>query len=138
MAERRGIYWSRSRRSLWRKGETSGAVQELLRVDLDCDRDALRFTVRQQGTGFCHRGTRACWDGVSGFAEAEAVIRRRLQGPTAPAEPIESGTRKLAADPALLRAKLLEEAAELADATTRDEVVREAADLLYMLSLIHI
>ena len=44
----RVTYWSRSR-GLWIKGETSGAVQELRRIDLDCDRDALRFTVRQHG-----------------------------------------------------------------------------------------
>jgi len=65
VAERRGIYWSRSRDRLWVKGETSGNTQELLRVDLDCDRDALRFTVRQSGAGFCHRGTRACWPAMS-------------------------------------------------------------------------
>lgn len=58
--EGRGIYWSR-RRGLWRKGETSGDVQELLKVEADCDRDALKFTVRQDGDGFCHRGTRGCW-----------------------------------------------------------------------------
>src|SRR5690606_24337806 len=56
VAARRGIYWSR-RRGLWSKGESSGAVQELLGIDLDCDRDALRFRVRQRGPGFCHRGS---------------------------------------------------------------------------------
>ena len=55
-----GVYWSR-KRGLWRKGETSGCVQTLLRVDVDCDRDALRFTVRQSGAGFCHLETRSCW-----------------------------------------------------------------------------
>src|SRR5256712_5035602 len=43
-----------SRQALWEKGATSGNTQELVRVDLDCDRDALRFTVRQRGAGFCH------------------------------------------------------------------------------------
>jgi len=54
VAMRRGVYWSRSRDALWVKGEISGNLQELVRVDLDCDRDALRFMVRQRGTGFCH------------------------------------------------------------------------------------
>src|SRR3989454_1747217 len=54
ITERKGIYWSRSRQAVWEKGATSGNTQELVRVDLDCDRDALRFTVRQRGAGFCH------------------------------------------------------------------------------------
>ena len=52
----RGVYWSR-KRGLWRKGETSGATQELVAVAVDCDRDALRFTVRQAGSGFCQGTT---------------------------------------------------------------------------------
>ncbi len=52
-----GAYESR-KRGLWIKGKTSGATQELLRIEPDCDRDALRFTVRQNGSGFCHLGTR--------------------------------------------------------------------------------
>lgn len=57
---RRGVYRSRSR-GLWVKGETSGCQQDLLRVDLDCDRDAMRFLVRQHGSGFCHKNTWTCW-----------------------------------------------------------------------------
>lgn len=57
---RRGVYRSRSR-GLWVKGETSGCTQDLLRIDLDCDRDALRFLVRQHGSGFCHKKTWTCW-----------------------------------------------------------------------------
>ena len=57
---RRGVYRSRSR-GLWVKGDTSGCSQDLLRVDLDCDRDAMRFTVRQHGSGFCHKNTWTCW-----------------------------------------------------------------------------
>ena len=61
VTERRGIYWSRSRAATWIKGETSGSTQELLRVELDCDRDAILATVRQAGDGFCHAGPRTCW-----------------------------------------------------------------------------
>jgi len=50
VAEQRGIYYSRSRGGLWRKGDSSGAVQELVGLDMDCDSDALRFTVRQRGS----------------------------------------------------------------------------------------
>jgi phosphoribosyl-ATP pyrophosphohydrolase len=123
--ERRGVYRSRSR-GMWVKGATSGATQELLRVDADCDRDALRFTVRQAGDGFCHRGTWTCWGGDGGLQALERRLRDRLAGDAGG-----SYTARLAADPAKLAAKLAEEAAELAEATTRDEVVWEAADLTY-------
>jgi len=125
VAERRGVYWSRSRSELWRKGETSGAVQELVRVEADCDRDALRFTVRQRG-GFCHLETRSCWGQGAGPAELE----RRLIDLVAHAVP-GSYTSRLAGDPGLLAAKLVEEARELAEAGSGDEVVWEAADVLY-------
>jgi phosphoribosyl-ATP pyrophosphohydrolase len=127
---RRGVYHSRSR-GVWIKGESSGATQELLRVNVDCDRDALRFTVRQGEPGFCHRGTRTCWGPDRGLA---ALARRLLSrwSPTRRADaPPESYTRRLLDDPALLRAKLIEEAGELADARDRDHVAAEAADLLY-------
>ena len=55
-----GVYHSR-RRGTWVKGETSGDRQDLLRVALDCDRDTVRFTVRQHGAGFCHAGTTTCF-----------------------------------------------------------------------------
>ncbi len=121
----RGAYRSRSR-GLWVKGETSGDVQELLRITPDCDRDALRFTVRQHGGGFCHTGTRTCWGEEGGLgALMRTIQRRREQAPEG------SYTRRLFQNPALLRAKLAEEAAELAAAEGRDEAVWEAADLLY-------
>ena len=124
--ERRGIYWSRSRQAPWVKGETSGNTQELVRVDLDCDRDAVRFRVRQHGAGFCHLGRRACWPGAFGLDDLERTITDRLAHPD-PA----SGTTRLFRDPALLAAKLGEEAAELGRAGTRAEVLHEAADLVY-------
>jgi len=127
IAERRGVYWSRSRRNLWEKGATSGNTQELVRVELDCDRDALRFTVRQRGAGFCHLDRRSCWPSGFDLDELTRTIAERAARP----EP-GSGTAKLLADPALLAAKLREEAEELARADARGDVVHEAADLLYL------
>jgi phosphoribosyl-ATP pyrophosphohydrolase len=123
--ERCGVYWSRGR-GVWRKGESSGATQRLLRIDLDCDRDTLRFTVDQAGPGFCHNGTTTCWGSARGLAGLETRLRHAI----AAADPA-SYTSKLASDPALLRAKLIEEAAELADASEPAHIAEEAADLLY-------
>jgi phosphoribosyl-ATP pyrophosphohydrolase len=120
-----GVYHSRAR-GLWVKGETSGATQELLRIDADCDRDALRFTVRQRPPGFCHLSTRTCWGEESGLG----ALARRLAERKA-AAPEGSYTARLLADPELLAAKLREEAGELAEAEARAEVIHEAADVLY-------
>ena len=57
---RRGTYWSRSRRELWRKGDTSGHVQAVLAIKVDCDGDAVLYVVRQTGPA-CHLGTRSCF-----------------------------------------------------------------------------
>jgi len=127
VAERRGIYWSRSRQSIWEKGATSGNTQQLLRVDLDCDRDALRFTVRQLGAGFCHLDRRSCWPADFDLADLERTLADRIARPVAG-----SGTAQLLAEPGLLEAKLREEADELSRAASPDDVVREAADVLYM------
>ncbi len=122
VSERRGVYQSRSR-GLWRKGETSGATQELVRVAADCDRDTLRFTVRQRGTGFCHTGAPTCFDDA---LDLETRLRERLADP----EP-GSLTARLAGDPELLRGKLVEEAHELAAAGSKADAVAEFADLYY-------
>ena len=127
VSQRRGVYWSRSRDELWVKGESSGATQNLLRVDLDCDRDALCFTVRQAGTGFCHTGQRGCWPTPFGLS----ALGRTLQQRRDMVGDLNSGTARLFSDPALLRSKLLEEAAELSEAETPSEVTHEAADLIY-------
>ena len=119
----RGVYHSRSR-GLWVKGETSGATQELLAVDVDCDRDALRFTVRQND-GFCHTGSRTCWgedSGIGRLARRLAEIERNRP---------EGNTSTLLADSDLLAAKIREEADELAQASTHTEVIGEVADVIY-------
>lgn len=125
LAEGRGVYHSRSR-GRWIKGESSGAVQELLRVDADCDRDTLRFTVRQHGSGFCHAGTWSCFGEDHGLPALARRLRARATG-----APAGSYTARLLQDGDLLAAKLSEEAGELAAAGTAAEVVHEAADVMY-------
>jgi phosphoribosyl-AMP cyclohydrolase len=76
--ERRAVYWSRSRQQLWRKGESSGHVQTLLDIALDCDGDALLLQVEQIGGIACHTGRESCFyrsleDGQ--WQNREAVIR---------------------------------------------------------------
>jgi phosphoribosyl-AMP cyclohydrolase len=60
LTEGRVCYWSRSRRALWRKGETSGQVQHLRELRLDCDGDAVLLLVEQTGVA-CHTGRRNCF-----------------------------------------------------------------------------
>jgi phosphoribosyl-AMP cyclohydrolase len=54
-------YFSRSRRALWRKGESSGHVQRVVELRVDCDQDAIWIKVEQQGPGACHTGRRSCF-----------------------------------------------------------------------------
>ena len=61
IAEQRAIYWSRSRSKLWRKGESSGHVQELHSIRIDCDSDVLLLAVKQLGGIACHTGRRSCF-----------------------------------------------------------------------------
>ena len=60
-AEGRMVYWSRSRRELWRKGDTSGDRQFVQSARYDCDGDTLLFSVIQEGRGACHTGERSCF-----------------------------------------------------------------------------
>ena len=60
LTENRGIYWSRSRNSLWRKGESSGQIQRLKEFRWDCDRDTILLLVDQTGVA-CHTGRRSCF-----------------------------------------------------------------------------
>ena len=55
------VYWSRSRKRLWRKGEESGHVQKVLEVRLDCDADAILLQVEQAGGIACHTGRESCF-----------------------------------------------------------------------------
>ncbi|MEM1032182.1 MAG: histidinol dehydrogenase [Myxococcota bacterium] len=125
LESRTGVYWSR-RRGLWRKGASSGHTQRLLRIDADCDRDSLRFTVAQEGPGFCHLDTESCWGPLRGLPDlAATLVARKSDAPAG------SYTRRLYEDPELLKSKLVEEAGELSEARAHDDVVHETADVLY-------
>jgi phosphoribosyl-AMP cyclohydrolase len=60
IAERRTVFWSRSRSELWRKGETSGHVQRVVEVLVDCDEDVVLVRAHQEGAA-CHTGARSCF-----------------------------------------------------------------------------
>jgi len=57
----RGVYWSRSRNKLWRKGEESGHIQRVSEIRLDCDNDVVLLLVEQIGGIACHTGRRSCF-----------------------------------------------------------------------------
>ncbi|KEF56555.1 histidinol dehydrogenase [Exophiala aquamarina CBS 119918] len=120
-----GVYQSR-KRGLWHKGASSGDTQELISMGFDCDKDCLIFKVHQKGRGFCHLGTMSCWGKVSGLSRLQRTLQeRKIDAPAG------SYTNRLFNDPKLVNAKIKEEADELCEATTKEEIASEAADLLY-------
>lgn len=131
-------FWSRSRHELWRKGATSGNTMTVVGMAVDCDADAIHYRVRPAGPA-CHTGARSCFDGGDGEADASAtfdldalakIIRERRS-----ADPATSYTaRLLTGGPRRPAEKVTEEAGELSAAAlagTDEEVIGEAADLLY-------
>lgn len=77
-AEGRAVYWSRSRRQLWRKGESSGHVQHVREIRTDCDADTIVLRVEQAGGIACHTGRRHCFFlrlEADGWQEVEPVVR---------------------------------------------------------------
>uniref|UniRef100_A0A6V2F3Z5 Phosphoribosyl-AMP cyclohydrolase domain-containing protein n=1 Tax=Ditylum brightwellii TaxID=49249 RepID=A0A6V2F3Z5_9STRA len=125
----RGVYYSRSRKGLWRKGDTSGHFQSLHRIDVDCDSDAIRFMVTQHGddvAAFCHLNTFTCWGEPHGLRHLEGTLKKRLND-----APAGSYTKRLFDDEQLLRDKLVEEAQELSEAENKQHAAEELADVLY-------
>lgn len=128
LRERRMWYFSRSRDTLWLKGETSGNTQALVSLHADCDRDSVLALVQPSGPS-CHTGDWSCFDGPPTLARLAGVIADRARS----AKP-GSYTARLLADANLRLKKLGEEAVELAIACqTGDEATaaNEAGDLFY-------
>jgi phosphoribosyl-ATP pyrophosphohydrolase/phosphoribosyl-AMP cyclohydrolase len=131
-------FWSRSRRTLWRKGETSGNVMRVRQLLVDCDADTVLLLVEPAGPA-CHTGAPSCFfrdelgEPSRGATEVERLEEVILARQTSTAD--RSYTKSLLeAGPARIGEKVREEAIELARAITSESperVVAEAADLLY-------
>jgi phosphoribosyl-ATP pyrophosphohydrolase/phosphoribosyl-AMP cyclohydrolase len=135
--------WSRSRGEQWHKGATSGNVQSVRALRLDCDGDALLALVEPAGPA-CHTGERTCFH--RGELEPGAPYEtlpalERTVGERARERPSGSYTVELLDDPARIGAKVMEEAEEVARAAREESderVDEEAADVLYhLLVLVH-
>ena len=130
--------WSRSRQELWHKGATSGHTQQVRALRLDCDGDALLALVEPNGPA-CHTGERTCFHNGEleppAPHEALPALERTLAARQAE-RPAGSYTVELLDDPALIGAKVEEEAEEVARAAREEPDARvdeEAADVLYHL-----
>jgi phosphoribosyl-AMP cyclohydrolase / phosphoribosyl-ATP pyrophosphohydrolase len=133
--------WSRSRQELWHKGATSGNMQRVRALRLDCDGDALLALVEPAGPA-CHTGARTCFHNgeTEPPAPHEALphLERTLQDRNRE-RPSGSYTVELLDDPPMIGAKVEEEAEEVARAAreeTDDRVDEEAADVLYHLTVL--
>ena len=133
--------WSRSRDELWRKGATSGNVQRVRALRLDCDGDALLALVEPAGPA-CHTGERTCFHNgeLDPPAPHEALpALERTLADRAAQRPDGSYTVELLDDPPRIGAKVREEAEEVARAAREeadDRVDEEAADVLYHLTVL--
>ncbi len=129
-------FWSRSRKALWRKGETSGNGLRVVEARADCDRDTLLLVVEPQGPA-CHTGERTCFGATSPTAAGMLEELARVVAERAQAAPEASYTAKLLAmGPDQVLKKIGEEATEvvLAGRVQSDErLAEETADLLYHL-----
>ena len=142
-------FWSRSRQSLWVKGETSGNRLKLVQIRPDCDTDALLILVEPEGPS-CHRGTDSCFDpspegqpGEGAWPAALPWLGRLedlLRARKATADPAGSYTQKLFAQGVdRIAKKVIEEAGEVVIAAKnedREAFLGEAADLLFHLDLL--
>ena len=126
-------FFSRTRNVLWTKGETSGHFLQVVKLRADCDRDTVLATVIPHG-GACHTGSWTCFgsqpDERSTLERLYAVISERFANPR-------PGSYTATLNDKRVREKVMEEAEELTDdAETKEDVIWEAADLLYFVSVL--
>ncbi|MDO8428658.1 MAG: bifunctional phosphoribosyl-AMP cyclohydrolase/phosphoribosyl-ATP diphosphatase HisIE, partial [Candidatus Diapherotrites archaeon] len=131
-------YWSRKWNRLWMKGEKSGNIQKIKKVEFDCDQDTILFTVEQTGTRACHKNTETCFGNrkpnSTFLNQLEKIIYTRKNVRTKTS----SYTKKLFENPVLLRKKLREEINEVIEADQkqdRNNMVWELADIQYFLTV---
>ncbi|MDQ6744846.1 MAG: bifunctional phosphoribosyl-AMP cyclohydrolase/phosphoribosyl-ATP diphosphatase HisIE [Actinomycetota bacterium] len=134
-------FFSRSRGELWHKGATSGNTQAVRALRLDCDGDTVLALVEPAGPA-CHTGERTCFhrgDLDPGAPHEALPALQRTISARARARPEGSYTARLLEDPALIGAKVQEEAEEVTRAAREESderVGEEAADLLYHLTVL--
>lgn len=142
MATRETHLWSRSRKALWRKGESSGNTQHVVEVVADCDGDALMYRVVPHGPA-CHTGAASCFhdpllapddDSAGSFLRSIGELVRTIES-RRDADPERSRVAKLLAGGVdRIGKKIGEEATELVIAAkneNREEIAWEAADLVF-------
>ena len=128
LVQKRGIYYSRSRKSIWVKGETSGNYQTLYQARYDCDRDALLFIVRQSGDA-CHLPRYSCFGNKEfRLSDLYDIIQDRILNPVA-----NSYTSKISKDEQLVIEKIREESNEVINYTDDKNLAWEIADLVYFI-----
>ncbi len=132
-ATKKLTFFSRTRNTLWTKGETSGHVLDVVKLRADCDRDTVLATVVPNG-GACHTGSWTCFgaapDEKSSMERLYATIAERFANP-------KPGSYSATLNDQRVREKVMEEAEELTDeAETKQDVIWEAADLLYFVSVL--
>jgi len=124
-------YYSRSRKNIWTKGETSGNCQEIIKVRYDCDRDTLLFTVMQKNAA-CHYGDYSCFGGKEfSFQELYDAIGNRIKTPKAG-----SYTSGIAANEKRIKQKIKEECLEILDYKDQSNLIWEISDLIYFIFIL--